>query len=134
VRAGDRVNDEFEKLRKSEPLSEYFHKMGAEWVDRLNTELHEAQAKRKQKVEDGYVYHVRNEGSRLRMYVVAATARAQAHERKHSSILKLMQTSGLDMDTHDAKKQASLNRARARRDRKRSRLQATLSPSEQGLD
>jgi geranylgeranyl pyrophosphate synthase len=75
----------------------YLEAKGEEWVAELNTELHAAQAKRKQPVEDGYDHHVTTGGTRARLYIVAETARAQAHEAKHSSILKLMKTSGFDV-------------------------------------
>lgn len=85
-------NDEFDRLRKVQPLANMFSARGKSWTDRLNTELKAAQAKRKQPVEDGYTFHISSHGSRLRLYVMTYTARAFAHERKHSSILKLMET------------------------------------------
>lgn len=78
----------------------HLEEMGAEWVTRLNAELHSAQAARKQPIEDGYNHHVVVGGSRARLFIVAASARAQAHEAKHSSILKLMRTSGYKPKVH----------------------------------
>lgn len=72
--------------------------MGTEWVGRLNAELRSAQAARDQPVEDGYTHHITTGGTRARLFIVASTARAQAHEARHSSILKLMDTSGHDVD------------------------------------
>lgn len=79
---------EFTRIRKAPALEEAFHEMGFAWAEALNTELHAAQAKRKQEEADGYDYHVHDEPSRLRLYMVASTARGQAHEAKHHSILK----------------------------------------------
>jgi geranylgeranyl pyrophosphate synthase len=110
-------NEGFKEVRKLAVLEAKFHKMGSEWVDRLNAELHAAQTSRQQPVEDGYDYHVHNEGTRIRMYVVAVTARARAHENEHSSILKLMRTSGFDVETHSTETQAKMDKARARRRR-----------------
>jgi hypothetical protein len=125
-------DEEFIKVRKSERLDAYFHELGTEWVDKLNAELHAAQEKRHQKVEDGYVYHVNDKGDRLRLYVIAATARAQAHERAHSSILKLMETTKWDMKTRGQIEKAAAKKAAAakRKAARQSRLDATLAPSE----
>jgi hypothetical protein len=87
---------EFRRIRKTPALEAQLEAMGTEWVARLNTELHAAQTKRKQPVEDGYVAHVNQGTTRVRLHIVAATARAQAHEKAHSSILKLMRTTGHD--------------------------------------
>jgi hypothetical protein len=83
-------------------------------------------------VEDGYTYHVHQGHTRVRMYVVAATARAQAHERKHSSILKLMHTSGWDVKSHGevAKAAAKTKARKTREERRRKAREADLSPSE----
>lgn len=88
---------EFTRIRKSPGLVNKFHAMGFDWADRLNTELHAAQAARKQEEADGYDYHVEEKGSRARLFMVASTARGQAHEAKHHSILKLMRTDDLDV-------------------------------------
>jgi hypothetical protein len=82
----------------------YLKAMGDQWTADLNTELHAAQAARKQPVEDGYIAHVTEGGTRARLFIVAATARAQAHEAKHSSILKRMRTSGHDVNVHGTMK------------------------------
>jgi len=92
------LNDHgFREVRKSAGLEAIFAENGDTWVNRLNNELILAEAKRSQPPEDGYVYHLHRGTTRVRMYVVAATARAQAHERKHSSILKLMHTTGWEV-------------------------------------
>ena len=59
--------------------------------------------KRGQPVEDGYDHHVRELKDEARLYVVAATARAQAHEARHSSMLKQMRTAGRAVVTGKAK-------------------------------
>jgi len=107
-RAGDsfRVrlsNPGFVEMRKDPKLVSMLRVRGETWVSRLNTELHAAQKARRQPIADGYTFYVHTDGSRARLYIVAFTARAQAHERKHSSILKLMETTG-----YDVKKQADL--------------------------
>ena len=86
-------NPGFVEMRKDPKLVSILRVRGETWCSRLNAELHKAQEARRQKVEDGYTYYVHTEGTRARLYIVAFTARAQAHERKHSSILKLMETS-----------------------------------------
>lgn len=116
--------DEFTRIRKAPALVAKLHAMGEEWTGDLNEELHAAQARRKQPVEDGYTYHINTGGTRARMYIVAATARAQAHERKHSSILKAMRTSGLDTKVHTAAQQAVRAKRAAARARKRARQQS----------
>lgn len=90
--------EEFANIRRSPGMVAHLKAMGEEWEARLNSELHAAQAARKQPVEDGYDHHITTGGTRARLYMVAATARAQAHEAKHNSILKLMRTSGLDVN------------------------------------
>lgn len=75
----------------------YLEAKGVEWVAELNADLRAAQASRKQPVEDGYDFRVTTGGTRARLYIVAATARAQAHEAKHNMILKLMKTTGFDV-------------------------------------
>jgi hypothetical protein len=89
--------DEFERIRKAPLLEAKLVEMAEEWVGRLNAELHAAQAKRKQPVEDGYTFHLSQRGNRSRVHIVAFTARAQAHEARNQSILKLMRTSGHDV-------------------------------------
>lgn len=105
--------DEFERIRKVAPLEAMFRKNGEEWVGRLNAELRQAQARRGQPVEDGYKYHITRDGSRIRMYVVAFTARAQAHEAEHQSILKLMHTTGWDVADRKALKRRQAARKAA---------------------
>jgi hypothetical protein len=96
-------NPGFVEMRKDAKLVSMFRVRGETWCARLNAELHAAQTARKQPVADGYTFYVHTEGTRVRLYVVAFTARAQAHEKKHSSILKLMETSG-----YEVKKNADL--------------------------
>lgn len=95
---------EFTRIRKSPVLEAQFHEMGFDWAERLNAELHTAQAARKQPEADGYDYHVNKEPSRLRLYIVAATARGQAHEAKHHSMLKLIPMEGLDVKVRQPNK------------------------------
>lgn len=91
-------DEEFPPIRKSPGMVAYLEEKGEEWVAELNADLHAAQAKRKQPVEDGYTHYVHVGGTRARLYIVAATARAQAHEARHNMILKLMKTSGHDVN------------------------------------
>ena len=113
--------DEFVRVRKVAALEAMFAERGAEWTDRLNNELHAAQAKRGQPVVDGYDFHIHSGGNRLRMYIVAFTARAQAHERAHSSILKLMETTKYDVKTR-AQLQAVAAKDAARAKQRQTRL------------
>ena len=123
-------NAEFERVRKSSRLESILRVRGETWVSRLNTELHKAQRARKQPVADGYTYHIHDGGSRLRLYIVPFTARAMAHERKHSSILKLMETTKYDVVmrpnlTQDQQKvEAQDKEAEVRRARKDARDKA----------
>src|SRR5262245_2852851 len=84
--------EEFERIRKSEGMVAYLHGMGEQLVEQLNAELHAAQQARNQPVADGYKYYVTNEGdaSRARLHVLAFTARGQAHEAAHQSILRML--------------------------------------------
>lgn len=117
---------EFERIRKTPELEAMLAGRAEEWVERLNDELHAAQAKRKQRVEDGYVYHISEKGDRLRLYIIAATARAEAHERAHSSILKLMKTTRYDVKTRTQLAEAAAKKAAAkkRRETRRARREA----------
>jgi hypothetical protein len=81
-------------IRKSPDLIDMFTVMGEHIVQELNWELNAAQARRKQKVEDGYKFAVSVNDDRIRMRIWAFTARAAAHEAKHQSILKHMQFVG----------------------------------------
>ena len=83
-------NPEWEQIRKAAELKNQLEDRGKQWVDRLNDDLHAAQAKRKQPVEDGYTYEVTTEGSRDRLYVWPYSARAIAHEAVNQSMLKLV--------------------------------------------
>lgn len=82
--------DEFRRIRNSPGWVEYLEKMGSESVERLNTELRAAQAKRKEPVEDGYTHFLTSTASATRLHIGAETARAQVHEDRHSSVLKLI--------------------------------------------
>lgn len=93
-------NTGFVDMRKDPELVSMFRARGETWCARLNEELHRAQEARRQPKADGYKFYVHTEGTRVRLYIVAFTARAQAHERKHSSILKLMETTGYDVKSH----------------------------------
>jgi hypothetical protein len=128
------------QIRRAPGMIAYLEGKGTEWVAELNTELHAAQARRKQTVEDGYDFHVTTGGTRARLYIVAETARAQAHEAANSSILKLMRTTGFDVNTSrgrrfvnpnprsgDAKKAVKNARARERRAEKKARRDAFLA-------
>lgn len=122
-RAGDsfRVelnNPGFIAMRKDAKLVSMLRVRGETWVSRLNAELHKAQRARKQPIADGYKFYVHTEGTRARLYIVAFTARAQAHERKHSSILKLMETTGYDVKMQaDLTPEQQMAGAAAARDR-----------------
>jgi hypothetical protein len=83
-------NPEWRRIRKTAELKSELDARGRQWVERLNAELHAAQAKRKQPVEDGYRYEITTEGSRYRLYVWPYTARAIAHEAVNQSMLKLV--------------------------------------------
>lgn len=82
--------DEFRRIRNAPGWHAYLDVMGTDWTQRLNSELHAAQAKRKQKVEDGYGMEITSTRSATRLHIAATTARGQVHEDEHSSILKLM--------------------------------------------
>ena len=127
-----KLNDEeFQRVRKTAKLESILRVRGETWVSRLNAELHAAQVKRKQPVEDGYTFYIHSGGSRLRLYIVAFTARAQAHERKHSSILKLMETTKYDVKTRSTMiRQAAGKRAAATR--RRRRVEAELERNASG--
>lgn len=88
--------EDWQYIRKTPQLEAMFAEMGQDWVGRLNTELHEAQARRRQPIADGYKFAINRDEDRLRMYIWAYTARAMAHEAAHQSILRLMRTSGFD--------------------------------------
>jgi len=79
---------EFVELRKSPEVKAELDALGSKVVDALNVELAAAQAARLQPITPGYVHHVTPGGNRARLQIVAKTARAQAHEAKHQSILK----------------------------------------------
>lgn len=85
-----RDSAEWNRIRATPEMKESLEARGKEWVDRLNAELHAAQAKRNQPVEDGYTYEVTTEGTRARLYVRPYTARAIAHEAVNQSMLKLV--------------------------------------------
>lgn len=116
-------NPGFIEMRKDPKLVSILRVRGETWVSRLNTELHAAQKARRQPIADGYTFYVHTEGTRARLYIVATTARAQAHERKHSSILKLMETSRYEVKLHaqltkEQRVAGAEARARSKRDRR----------------
>lgn len=88
--------DDWVALRKSPRLYSLLRARGETWVSRLNAELHRAQQQRGQPVEDGYAFHIQEGGDRLRLHIVPFTARAQAHEARNQSILKLMDVSNVN--------------------------------------
>lgn len=88
---------EWQRIRKAPKLVELLTERGERWIAELNAELHAAQSARKQDIEDGYTFYVSTEGDRAKLFIVAATARAQAHEAANQSILKKMDTSGFDV-------------------------------------
>lgn len=93
--------EEFRKIRNSAGMTEWLRQKGEDWVHRLNDELHEAQQKRHQPVEDGYRYTI-SHGSRARLHIFPYTARAQAHEAEHQSILKMMRMGGLEVKVRES--------------------------------
>lgn len=105
--------DEFERIRTSEGMHEYLNEIGTKLVSELNAELHEAQAARSQPIADGYKFYI-TKGTRARLHILAFTARGQAHEAKHQSILRKLG------EAEAATKDARLTPAqRAARDRRR---------------
>ncbi|MGH3953945.1 MAG: hypothetical protein ACRDTI_07920 [Mycobacterium sp.] len=111
----ERVNwhlDEFERIRTSEGMHEYLNEIGTRLVSELNAELHEAQAARSQPIADGYKFYI-TKGTRARLHIVAFTARAQAHEAKHQSILRKLGEA--EVATADARMTPAQRAARDRR-------------------
>lgn len=88
--------DGFKYIRKCAGMEQRLRAKGTAWCAALNAELRAAEASRGQPIADGYTFHITGTGDRLRLHIVAETARAQAHEARHQSILKLMDMS----DTH----------------------------------
>jgi hypothetical protein len=123
-------NPGFVAMRKDSKLVSIFRVRGETWVSRLNTELHAAQKARKQPVADGYTFYIHTEGSRARLYIVAFTARAQAHERKHSSILKLMETSRYEVKTRGQLERVAARKAGARTRKRERELRGGLTKQE----
>lgn len=80
--------DEFVRIRKSEGMISHLQDIGRETVARCNTDLHAAQARRKQPQADGYDHNVTTGGTRARLYIRPYTARAIAHEAVNHTILK----------------------------------------------
>jgi hypothetical protein len=80
--------DEFERIRKSPGVIGHLNSIGRETVSRCNAELHAAQAKRKQPVEDGYDRTLSLIGDRATLIITPVTARAMAHEAVNNAILK----------------------------------------------
>lgn len=80
-------NPEWRRIRNSPQMDTYLARVGEEAISRCNADLHGAQAKRNQPVEDGYDYHITH-GTRARLNIFPDTARAMAHEAVNQSILK----------------------------------------------
>lgn len=104
--------DEFERIRTSEGMHEYLNELGTKLVSELNAELHEAQAARSQPIADGYKFYVTS-GTRARLHILAFTARGQAHEAKHQSILRKL--GEIEAVTKDARLTPAQRAARDRR-------------------
>jgi hypothetical protein len=80
-------NPAWREMRNSAGVEEYLHAVGEETVARCNEDLHAAQAKRRQLVEDGYDFHITH-GTRARLNIFPETPRAMAHEAVNQTILK----------------------------------------------
>lgn len=102
--------EEFAEIRKSAGMTETLAGIGEQTTASLNNELAAAQTARRQPVVDGYGYHISPGGSRKRLHIVAFTARAQAHEAKHQSILR-----HIDGNSAAAQRVRAANRAAAQR-------------------
>lgn len=89
--------EDWQEIRRSPELVSLFGAIGQSWVADLNAELHQAQARRQQPIEDGYKFAINMDSDRIRMRIWTFTARAMAHEAKHQSILRLMNASGFDV-------------------------------------
>lgn len=83
-------NPEWRRIRTTPATQAELEERGKQWTERLNAELHAAQAKRHQPIEDGYMFDVTTGGTRARLYVWPFTARAIAHEAVNQSMLKLV--------------------------------------------
>ena len=83
-------HEAFDEMRKDPKLRAALSLWGQSATDELNAELAAAQERREQSVEPGYESSVvAGAGhTRARLYIAAATARAQAHEKAHDSLLK----------------------------------------------
>lgn len=82
-------NPAWREMRNSPGTDDYLNNVGEEVVSRCNADLHAAQAKRNQPVEDGYDFHITH-GTRSRLNVFPTTPRAIAHEAVNQTILKNM--------------------------------------------
>lgn len=82
-------NPEWRRIRNSPQMDTYLQTIGDQSVKRCNTDLHAAQAKRRQPQEDGYDYHVTH-GTRARLNIYPNTPRAVAHEAVNQIILKTL--------------------------------------------
>jgi hypothetical protein len=80
-------NPAWREMRNSPAVDEYLDRVGAETVAKCNADLHAAQTKRRQPVEDGYDFHITH-GTRARLNIFPDTPRAIAHEAVNQSILK----------------------------------------------
>lgn len=84
-------NPVWRELRNSPGVDAYLDRVGEETVARCNADLREAQARRKQPVEDGYDHHTTH-GSRSRLNIFPSTPRAMAHEAVNQAILQNVPT------------------------------------------
>jgi hypothetical protein len=80
-------NPEWRRIRNTPEMTAYLEHIGVETVSRSNSDLHAAQAKRRQPQEDGYDHHI-SHGSRARLTIFPDTPRAMAHEAVNQTILK----------------------------------------------
>jgi hypothetical protein len=80
-------NPAWREMRNSPAVDEYLDRVGAETVAKCNADLHAAQTKRRQPVEDGYDFHITH-GTRRRLNIFPDTPRAMAHEAVNQTILK----------------------------------------------
>lgn len=83
----DRNSPAWRQIRNSAGVDEHLSQVGEETVSRCNGDLHAAQTKRHQPVEDGYDFHITH-GSRSRLNIFPSTPRAMAHEAVNQAILK----------------------------------------------
>jgi hypothetical protein len=86
-------NPAWREIRNSPAVDQYLERVGEETVARCNADLHAAQAKRRQPVEDGYDFHITH-GTRSRLNIFPDTPRAIAHEAVNQTILQNVPVGG----------------------------------------